>query len=49
MGGTARKAIVISLGLIGLYLVLDHATGFSKDFRATGSVGRSLTRALQGR
>lgn len=49
MGGTARKAIVVSLGLIGLYLVLDHYTGFSRDFKATGSVGKSLIRALQGR
>lgn len=49
MSGTLRKAIVVGLGLIGLYLVLDKYTGFSKDTRATGSFGRSIIKSLQGR
>lgn len=49
MGGTARKAIMVGLGLIALYLVLDNYTGFSKDFSAGATGTSTLVQALQAR
>lgn len=38
-----------SAGLIGVYLVAVHATGFGKLISQAGTAGSSFTRTLQGR
>lgn len=38
-----------SAGLIGVYLVAVHATGFGKLVTQAGSAGSSLARTFQGR
>ncbi len=44
-----RKYFLYGAGLIALYLVVEHYTGFSSDTRATAAGGTSLVKAFQGR
>jgi hypothetical protein len=47
--GTVQKAMVLSLGLVGLYLVLTHGTDFSNVVKATTGGWTSTLSTLQGR
>lgn len=44
-----RKAMMYSAGLIALYLVVEHYTGFSKDITSSGSGAQTVIKAFQGR
>ena len=44
-----RKALVYTGGLIGLYLVVRHATGAGTVLHAGANGGAKFVRTLQGR
>jgi len=44
-----RKALLYSTALIALYLVVEHASGFSNDVKASASGSSNLVKAFQGR
>lgn len=44
-----KKALTYGAGLIALYLVVEHYTGFSKDVSASLSGVSNVAKTLQGR
>lgn len=49
MKAITRQFLVLFGGLIGLFLVLEHFTGFSKDVGAIGSGLSGVAKTLQAR
>jgi hypothetical protein len=49
MKATTRQALTLIGGLIAAFLVLEHATGFSRDVSAISTGGIGLIKTLQGR
>lgn len=49
MKGTTKEFLMIWGGLILAFLVLEHATGFSRDVGAIGSNLSGISKVLQGR
>jgi hypothetical protein len=47
--GTTRQLLTVIGGLIAAFLVLEHATGFSRDVSAISTGGVGLIKTLQGR
>lgn len=44
-----RRYALYGTGLIALYLVVAHYTGFAKDTNAAATGGANLVKAFQGR
>lgn len=49
MKGISKEVVVLWMGLIGLFLVLEHATGFSQDVGAIFRGAGGFSQVLQGR
>lgn len=49
MKGFTKEFLMIWAVLIGGFLVLEHATGFSQDVGAIGTNLGSVSKVLQGR
>lgn len=49
MKGITKELLVVTGGLVALYLVVVHYTGFSKVLSTSGSVYTGGVKALQGR
>lgn len=44
-----KKAVYITLGLVGLYLILENYTGFGQDVGSASSGASTFITALQAR
>lgn len=44
-----KELLTVTAGLIALYLILVHYTGFSKSVAATGGAYNGAVKVLQGR
>lgn len=44
-----KKALVIGGGLIGMYLLAAHATGWGRLFLNVGTAGSGVVKTFQGR
>lgn len=49
MRGTAGRVVVYSAVLIGIYLVVSHATGAGRLLSSAGSAASGYAKVLQGR